>query len=184
MRCFLNLPVLNNDDRHSTKQENIRPALQVCIRTATGHKHTDTWGVMHREMKYSAGGFWWRVLNQSQCCHSNLKTSTGSSPPLPFSRTSTSPLLEGLCLLSLQCTVIVQMFKFPLFSRWENPKIINILGSLSSCLLFLFFYSEVLWVVQEMSWDKGIGEGQQSPQSFANSNNLFAGRELNGRIMR
>lgn len=55
MRWFLNLPVLNNDDRHSTKQENIRPALEVCIRTATGHKHTETWGVMHREMKYSAG---------------------------------------------------------------------------------------------------------------------------------
>lgn len=95
MRWLLNLPALNND-RHSTKQENIKTALEVCIRTGTGHKHTETWGVMHREMKYSAG-FWWRVLNQSQCCHSNLKASTCSSSPLA----STPPLLEelGLCVL-------------------------------------------------------------------------------------
>lgn len=80
MRWFLNLPAWNNDDRHSTKQENIRMELQVCIRTGTGHKHTETRGVMQREMKYSAG-FWWRLLNQSQRCHSNLKTSTRGSPP-------------------------------------------------------------------------------------------------------
>lgn len=126
MRWLLNLPALNNDDRHSTKQENIRTELEVCIHTGTGHEHTQTWGVMHREMKYSAG-FWWRVLNQSQCCHSNLKASTCSSSPLAYSHTSIPPSLEQLSLhVSMQHNVILQMLKFQLSSHWEHWKILNI----------------------------------------------------------
>lgn len=44
MRWFLNLPAWNNDDRRSTKQENIRPALQVGTGTGAGHKHAETRG--------------------------------------------------------------------------------------------------------------------------------------------
>lgn len=40
----------------------------------------------------------------------------------------------------------------------------------TSCFVF---YSEVLRVVEEMRWDKGSGEGQQSPKSFVSSNYLF-----------
>lgn len=35
------------------------------------------------------------------------------------------------------------------------------------------FYSEVLRVVEEMRWDEGSLEGQQSPESFVSSNYLF-----------
>lgn len=91
MRLFLNLPP--SEERWYTLHERGKhtdDGLGLCSHRQTHRRR----GVMHHEMKYSAG-FWWRLLNQSECCHSNLKTcvycrSIGLSTRVPF--------LSSLCV--------------------------------------------------------------------------------------
>lgn len=159
MRWLLNSPALNNDDRYSAKQENIGTALEVWIRTGAVHNHTETRGVMQREMKYSAG-FWWRVLNQSQCCHSNLKTSTGSSSPLPASHTSTPPLLEELGAFSIHTKPFFRSCPHSASGETVKWSIFEGVCLPAPCCSLI---QKPCKLCRRWSGKKGIGEGQPSP---------------------